>query len=308
MRILVLGAGAVGGYFGGRLAAAGADVTFLVRPARAAALNERGLIIESPMGDLRWPVQVATAGSLAEKFDTVLLTAKAYDLDQAIAAIRPAVGSNTVILPLLNGVLHLDRLDLAFGPERVLGGVAYIAATLTPDGIIRHLNSLHGMTFGELVGGITARVEAITRAFADTSLSASASADIMLDMWEKFVMIASLAGMNCLMRGSVGDVMAADDGEALMLEMLAECAAVATASGYPPRPAQYEQCRGMLTERGSRFSASMLRDLEAGMRTEGEQILGDMLRRARAHGISTPIVRAAFCHLQIHERRLAVQQ
>ena len=127
----------------------------------------------------------------------------------------------------------------------------------------------------------------------------------MLDMWEKFVMISSLAGMNCLMRGSVGDIMAADDGESLMLELLAECEAVAAASGYPPRPSQREQCRAMLTERGSNFSASMLRDLEAGLRTEGEQILGDMLRRARAIGIPAPLLRIAVCHLQVHERRLA---
>ena len=152
-------------------------MTFLVRPARAAALNERGLVIESPLGDLRLPVQAATADSLAGSFDMVLLTAKAYDLDQAIAAIRPAVGPGTAVLPVLNGLRHLDRLDAAFGPERVLGGVAYIAATLTADGTIRHLNRVHGITFGERAGGISDRVEAIARAFAETPVSASASAD-----------------------------------------------------------------------------------------------------------------------------------
>src|SRR5437016_3528209 len=122
-RFLVLGAGGVGGYFGGRLAEAKADVTFLVRPARAAALNEHSLVIESPLGDLRLPVRAATADSLGGVFDIVLLAAKAYDLDQAVAAIRPAVGSETAILPVLNGLGHLDRLDEAFGPDRVLGGV-----------------------------------------------------------------------------------------------------------------------------------------------------------------------------------------
>jgi 2-dehydropantoate 2-reductase len=307
MRILVLGAGAVGGYFGGRLAEAEADVTFLVRPARAAALNERGLVIESPMGDLRMPVQIATADTLAGTFDTVLVTAKAYDLDQAIAAIRPAVASGTAILPILNGIGHLDRLDAAFGPEHVLGGVAYIAATLTADGVIRHLNRVHGIAFGERSGRISDRVAAIARAFGATPVGASASDDIMLDMWEKFVMITSLAGMNCLMRGSVGDILVAEDGESLMLELLAECEAVASASGYPPRPRHREQCRAMLTERGSNFSASMRRDLEAGLRTEGDQVLGDMLRRARALGIATPLLRTAVCHLQVHERRLVAR-
>ncbi|HEU0215097.1 MAG TPA: 2-dehydropantoate 2-reductase [Stellaceae bacterium] len=308
MRILVLGAGAVGGYFGGRLAEAKADVTFLVRPQRAAALNARGLVIESPMGNLRLPVQVATADTLAGDFATVLLTAKAYDLEQAIAAIRPAVGPETAILPVLNGLGHLDRLDEAFGRERILGGVAYIAATLTADGAIRHLNRVHGITFGERSGGTSDRVAAIGRVFAPAVVSAPASTDIMRDMWEKFIMISSLAGMNCLMRGSVGEIMSADDGEGLMLELVSECEAVATASGYPPRPDQREQYRAMLTDRGSGFSASMQRDLEAGERTEGDQILGDMLWRARALGIPAPLLRLAVCHLQVHERRLAARR
>jgi 2-dehydropantoate 2-reductase len=307
-RFLVLGAGAVGGYFGGRLAEANADVTFLVRPARAAALGERGLVIESPLGDLRLPVRVATADTLSGNFDTVLLTAKAYDLEPAIAAIRPAVGPETAILPLLNGLEHLDRLDVAFGPEHVLGGVAYIAATLTAEGSIHHLNRVHAMVFGERSGATSRRVETIARAFAATPVSASASEDIMLEMWEKLILIGALAGMNCLMRGSVGDLLAADDGESLMLELLAECEAVAAASGYPPRSAHRQQCRQILTEQHSNFSASMLRDLEAGLRTEGDQILGDMLRRARIKGIAAPLLRTAACHLQVHERRLAARR
>jgi 2-dehydropantoate 2-reductase len=114
--------------------------------------------------------------------------------------------------------------------------------------------------------------------------------------------------MNCLMRGSVGDILAADEGERLMLELLAECEAVATASGFPPRERHREQSRAMLTERGSDFSASMRRDLEAGSRTEGDQVLGDMLRRARATEIDAPLLRTAVCHLQVHERRLAPRQ
>ena len=306
-RFLVLGAGAVGGYFGGRLAEAQADVTFLVRPARAAALNERGLVIESPRGDLRLPVRVATTDTLKGVFDTVLLTAKAYDLDQAIAAIRPTVGPGTEILPVLNGLWHLDRLDAAFGPERVLGGVAYIAATLTAEGTIRHLNRVHGIAFGERSGAVSRRVETIAGAFAATAVDASISDNILLDMWKKFVMISSLAGINCLMRGSVGDILAADEGESMMLELLAECEAVATASGFSPRKQHRKQCRAMLTERGSDFSASMRRDLDAGLRTEGDQVLGDMLRRARATGTETPLLRTAVCHLQVHERRLAAR-
>src|SRR5579864_1141810 len=126
MRFLVLGAGAVGGYFGGRLAEAGQDVTFLVRAPRAAALAENGLRIESPLGDFHVPVKVATADRVGGPYDVIILTAKHYDLDGAIDAIRPGVGRSTAILPLLNGLLHLDRLDRAFAAEQVLGGVAYV--------------------------------------------------------------------------------------------------------------------------------------------------------------------------------------
>ena len=299
----MLGAGAVGGYFGGRLVEAAADVTFLVRPARAAALKERGLLIESPAGDLHLPVQIATEDALPGSFDTVLLTAKAYDLDQAIATIRPAVGPATVILPILNGLGHLDRLDAAFGRERILGGVAYI--TLTAEGIIRHLNQVHGISFGERSGRVNARVEAIAETFLAARFEARASDNILLDMWEKFVMITSLAGMNCLMRGSVGEIIAAEDGESLMLELLSECEAVAIASGFAPCQRHREQCRAMLTERDSNTNASMRRDLEAGQRTEAEAILGDMLRRARAFRIATPVLTVAACHLRVHENRLA---
>jgi 2-dehydropantoate 2-reductase len=307
MRILVLGAGALGGYFGGRLAARGADVTFLVRPARQGALREHGLVIESPLGDLRLPARAVTAETLAGRFDMILLTAKSYDLDAAIAAIGPAVGPGSAILPLLNGMLHLDRLDAAFGPEPVLGGVAYIAATLTQTGIVRHLGGPAALACGERSGTLSERVRAIATAFAAAGVPVTASEAILSEMWEKFVMITALAGMTCLMRGSVGEIMRAADGESLMLALIEECEQVASASGYPPRPRPRAQYRALLTERGSDFSASMRRDLEAGQRTEYDAILGDMLRRARALGLAVPLLTTAFCHLDVHERRRTQQ-
>src|SRR5215472_9946049 len=187
MRMLVLGAGAVGGYFGGRLAQAGRDVTFLLRPARAALLAEKGLAVASPLGDFRVPVRAVTADRLERGYDLILLTAKHYDLDQAIDAIRPAVGTQTAILPLLNGLVHLDRLDAAVGAAHVLGGVAYVGAALLADGSIRHHNRLSGIAFGERAGGVSGRAAAIAEAFAGTLIEAPASAEVMLDMWEKFV-------------------------------------------------------------------------------------------------------------------------
>jgi 2-dehydropantoate 2-reductase len=308
MRFLVLGAGAVGGYFGGRLAEAGRDVTFLVRGGRAAALAEHGLKVDSPLGDFRVPVSLATAERVGGPYDVVLLTAKHYDLDAAIAAIRPGVGPDTAVLPLLNGLVHLSRLDAAFGARRVLGGVAYVGASLQPDGTIRHHNRLSGIAFGERSGDPgSKRARVIEAAFAGTLVSAPASDNIMLEMWEKFVMISAMAGMNCLLRGTVGDIAATEDGAALMLEALAECQAVAAASGFPVRAQSFERVQAMLTERGSINSASMRQDLEAGRRTEADAVVGDMLRRARGFGIATPLLRAAYCHLQVHENRLAAR-
>jgi 2-dehydropantoate 2-reductase len=307
MRVLVLGAGAVGGYFGGRLTEAGRDVTFLVRGPRAAALAEHGLRVASPLGDFQVPVNVATSDRVGGPYDLVLLTAKHYDLDAAIDAIRPGVGPNTAVLPLLNGLVHLDRLDAAFGPEHVLGGVAYVGAGLLPDGSIRHWNRLSGIAFGERSGDVSERARAIEALFAGSPVSAPANDNILQEMWEKFVMISAMAGMNCLMRGNVGEIVATDGGAALMKEALAECRAVAEAAGYPPRREARERVEAMVTEPGSVNSASMRQDLDAGRRTEADAILGEMLRRAKGFGIAAPLMRAAYTHLQVHENRLAAR-
>lgn len=305
MRILVLGAGAVGGYFGGRLAEAGRDVTFLVRPARAALLAEKGLVVASLLGDFTVRPQLATADTLHGPYDLVLLTAKHYDLDQAIEAIRPAVGPRTAVLPLLNGLVHLDRLATAFGDEAILGGVAYVGASLRPDGSINHHNRLSGIAFGERSGGLGERAKAISAEFADSKVSAPPSENVMLDMWEKFVMITTMAGMNCLMRGTIGDIAATEDGAALMLDLFAENQAVAKAAGYPLRQAYIDQISAMLTEKGSPNNASMHHDLAQGTRTEGAYIIGDMRRRAAALGVTTPLLRAVWTHLQVYENRRA---
>ena len=308
MRILVLGAGAVGGYFGGRLTEAGRDVTFLLRVQRATALAEHGLSVASPLGDFRVPVKVATADRVGGPYDLVLLTAKHYDLDQAIEAIRPGVGPGTAVLPLLNGLVHLDRLEAAFGKERVLGGVAYVGAVLQPDGSIRHHNRLSGIAFGERQGGVTERAKAIEAQFANTPVSAPASENILQEMWEKFVMMGAMGGMGCLLNGTVGEIVATDEGAALMVEALAECQKVAEAAGFPPRPQAREGVQAMLTEPGSVNSPSMRQDMVAGRRTEAEAIVGDMLSRARALGVATPLLRIAHTRLQVHENRVKAAQ
>lgn len=301
MRTLILGAGGIGGYFGGRLAEAGADVSFLVRSARADLLRARGLGIESPLGDTLVAVHVVEQA--ASPYDLVLLSCKAYDLDEAIRAIRPAVGPGTAIVPMLNGLAHLDRLDAAFGPEVVLGGLAHISAALAPDGTIRHLNKLQTLTLGIRTPDQAARCDAVEAGLRTASFDTRRSDDILQDMWEKFAFITAAAAVTCLMRANVGAIVDTADGERLTLALLAECDAVASASGHAPRAKAQGWARPFLTERGSDFTASMLRDLETGGRIEADHLQGDMIARGRSLGVPTDLLKVAYCHLQAYQNR-----
>lgn len=303
MKTLILGAGAVGGYFGGRMAEAGGDVSFLVRPQRAAVLAERGLVVRSRSGDIERPVTTVTRDTIPGPYDLVILSCKAYDLEDAMEAVAPAVGEGTAILPLLNGLVHMEALDARFGAARVLGGICHIGATMTDTGEIRHLNPLQVITVGHRSGAASSQAQTLADLLADTPVKVVVSDNIMLSMWEKFVMLASMAAVTCLMRARVGDIMETDEGEAITLETLDECVRVASAAGYEPREKVVEQSRKLQTERGSIFSASMLRDIEKGGLIEGEHIIGDMIARARQLGVSTPNLRLALCHVQAYERR-----
>ncbi len=304
MKILILGAGATGGYFGGRLAQAGADVTFLLRPRRAEQLARGGLVIRSPLGDATVPVNAITQSDLRPRYDIVLLTCKAYDLDDAIESIRAGVGSDTGIVPLLNGMRHVDRLREAFGEGGVLGGTCHIASTLSIDGEVLHLSDLNRIRFGELDGRQSARVQALADAFAHTGVDAAASGEILQEMWEKWVLLATLAATTCTLRGSVGDILAGPDGLRLIEDTLDACARIAAAEGHPPRPPALALARQLLGERGSVFTASMLRDIERGAdQIEGDHIVGDMLARGRRHGIEPPILLVADAHLRTYLAR-----
>ena len=300
MRLLVLGAGGIGGYFGGRLAQSGADVTFLVRDARAARLQAEGLVIESPLGDARLDVTTATPGMLVGVYDLVLLSCKAYDLDSAIDTIRPAVGPGTSIMPLLNGLAHVERLEAAFGAKPVLGGLAHISVTLLPDGRIRHLNKLSTLTYGARLPEQEAHCAAIEALLAPVNFEWQNSRTVMQDMWEKFVFITAAASMTCLMRAPVGDILQADDGERLILQVLGECGGVASASGFPVRDKAKDWARSALTQQGSPLTASMLRDLQSGAKIEADHLQGDMIRRAGAHDVDVALLRTAYCHLQAY--------
>ncbi len=303
MRILVVGAGAIGGYFGGRIAEAGEDVTFLVRPRRAAQVAADGLVVRSPRGDITRPVQTVQAGAVSGPYDAVVLTCKAYDLHNAIDAFAPAVGPGTAVLPLLNGMRHLDALAARFGAGAVLGGQCQIAATLEPDGTIRHLGELQALSLGERDGRMTPRVEALGAALA--GCGGRASETVMQDMWEKWVFLASLACLCSLMRAAVGDVVAAG-GTEIAQGLFDEAAGIAAGQGHAPRPAFAERMRGMLGQAGLALTASMLRDIERGNRIEAEHIVGDLIARGAA--ADARLLRIAFVHLKAYEARRAREQ
>ena len=303
MKILVLGAGAVGGYFGGRMAQAGADVTFLLRPKRAEALARDGLRIRSRFGDCTLNVRCLTADQVSAQFDVALLTAKAFDLDSAMEAVAPGLHARGLVLPLLNGMSHLARLDERFGRGRVLGGVAYIAATLAPDGDIRHLNDFHRLVFGARSAEQRAACDALAGALAGVTFDWQQRDDVEQAMWDKWVLLASLAGITCLMRAPIGDIVATADGARLTQALLAECAAVAKAMEYATPEKMLANYRDMLTQKDSAFSASMLRDVESGGPTEGDHILGALLSLARERRVPTPLLEIATTHLAAYAAR-----
>ncbi|RDS85803.1 2-dehydropantoate 2-reductase [Dyella psychrodurans] len=304
MKILMVGAGATGGYFGGRLLESGQDVTFLVRSRRAESLARTGLVIRSATGDFTAPLpKTVQADALHQAFDLIVVSCKAYHLPQVIEDMAPAVGPQTTILPLLNGMRHLDLLDARFGAERVLGGQCVIAATLDADGAVRHLNTSHSLTFGERDGSRSARVEQIAQAMAKARFEPRLSTTILQDMWDKWVFLASLAGITCLMRAPVGDIMAAPGGKQATLGLLDDCRRVAEAHGHAPSEAVLQRARSVLTEQGSTLTASMLRDLEQGGAIEADHIVGDLLARGEASGLDLPMLRVAYAHLKAYEAR-----
>jgi 2-dehydropantoate 2-reductase len=303
MRILVVGAGAIGGYFGGRLLEAGRDVTFLVRPRRGAQLAKTGLIIRSRFGDVDAPAPPTIAAeALREPFDLILLSCKAYDLESAADSFAPAVGANTAILPLLNGMAHMDFLTGRFGGAAVLGGQCVISTTLDEEGRILHLNDTHGLSFGERDGAVSARAKTIAATLSGARFESRLSEAILQEMWEKWVLISTTAGITCLMRANVGDIMAAAAGD-LATALLDECAAIAAAQGVTPRESTMVRTRTMLTTPGSAFAASMLRDIERGAPIEADHIIGDLLRRGAAQPRDYPLLRIAYAHLKAYEAR-----
>jgi len=304
VRLLVVGAGSTGGYFGGRLAQAGRDVTFLVRAARAARLRQSGLRILSPHGDATLQPKIVTPETLAGTYDAVLLTVKAYQLEAAMEDFAPAVGPETMILPVLNGMRHMDLLAQRFSPHNLVGCAAKVSATLDDDGRVVQLATMQSLTYGELDGEPTPRMAALDEFMRAAPIGAQLSPAIRREMWEKWVFLASLAAINCLTRGTIGEVEACPGGAAFALRMLDEVVAIVAAVGVAPSAGLLAGARAMLTEKGSHLAASMFRDLQGGKPTEAEAIVGDLIRRGAKVGVNAPLLSAAYVCLAVHQNRI----
>lgn len=309
MRILILGAGAMGGYYGGRLieAKAGADVTFLVREGRKAQLAEKGLVIDSPaFGNFTTPVHAVTGADLGREkpFDVVLFTCKAYDLASAVDAIAPAVSDTTAVLPVLNGMSHMETLNSRFGETRVWGGVAKIAAQMLADGTIKHLNDWRELMFGAQSGEITPAVEAFAAAFGTSAVKAVPVANIKQAMWEKCVHLSTVAAMTSLMRASIGEIVRGGGSE-LMLEALSANAEIAAREGHRPSDTFLDDYGRMFTDPTIPYGASMLRDMERGGQIESDHIVGFMREKARKYGIPARLLDISYVHLKAYEQRRA---
>jgi 2-dehydropantoate 2-reductase len=303
MRILVVGAGAVGGYFGGRLAQAERDVTFLVRPRRAEQIRVDGLRILSPYhGDFTLLPKAITAAQIVSPYDIILLSVKSYALAAAIDDFAPAVGPQTVIIPVLNGMHHIDVLTERFGANAVLGGVCYVATEIDSQGRVIQLADFQSLIYGEFDGKKTTRIEAVHQAFQGAAFNNAISEDISLDMWKKWVFLASIGAVTCLLGGSIGEIVAVPGGADSSLSVLRECAAIARACGYPLSKTFITEKRAQLTAPSSSLTSSMYRDRKEQAPVEVDSILGDLIERGSKHGVSAPLLQAAFVMLTIYQR------
>jgi len=304
MRILIVGAGAVGGYFGSRLAQAGRDVTFLVRPARAKQLRRDGLRIISPHGDAVLSPKVVSAEEIDTPYDLVFLSVKAYALEAAMNDFAAAVGRETMILPVLNGMRHIDLLAKRFGEHAVTGGVCLVAAEIDDQGRIVQLADVQRLVYGERNGESTPRLKTLDATLRGAGFDARLSSDIMQAMWEKWIQLASLGAITCLMRGTIGEIVAAPGGTELPIALLNESAAVASACGRKPSEDFLSRNAAAMTKPGSSLTSSMYRDLRKGAPVEADHILGDLIERGSVHGVATPLLKAALVNLRVYQDRL----
>lgn len=304
MKILMVGAGAVGGLFGSYLHNhPGVELEWLVRPARLQQLQASGLTVVTPDHKRHFAPVLKTREQLQPGYDLIILTSKAYSLDSVIEDIRPIVSAETRILPLLNGLAHLDRLDQVFSPQQVLGGIAKTIATLADPHTVDVNNRFSSVTVGARCPEQQDFVGELSQLLVAAGVTLDDGSDIMAAMWDKFCRMSALGAANCLLQGTVGEYMRSDEGGDIALQLFAECTHTAALSGYPLADEAITGFRRAMTNPKSSFNSSMYRDLCQGLPIEGDHLVGDMLARARQHGMEAPILRVANAVLQTYQAR-----
>ncbi len=310
MRILVVGAGAVGGFVAARLADAGEDVTVLVRERWVAPLRERGIVVRDGSGERATPVTVVSAplsGPLPEPYDAVVVAVKAGGLRAVLDDVAAAVAPGGLVVPFLNGMGHLPLLVDRLG-DAVVGGVVRVATEREDDGGIRLLAPMFDVEIGELSGHASPRVDALVAAFGRAGAQAEARGDITAAMWAKWVFIASLGASTVLMRAPVGAIVARPGGDAFARAVLDEAAAVAAAAGYPVDGGALAANEKVVTTPGSSLTSSLSRDLVAGRPVEVDAVLGDLVDRAGVRQVPVPLLAAAALALRVHNASLPARR
>jgi 2-dehydropantoate 2-reductase len=305
MRMLIVGAGAIGGFYGAHLANAGREVTFLVRPKRAEQLRQTGLQLKSPKGDISLMPKLVTADRLDGTYDVILVAVKAFSLEAVIADMAPAVGPNSMILAPLNGMKHMDLLTARFGKGLVMGCAAKIAVDLDADGSINHFAPLEDIAYGEMDGSKSQRLAALDAFMQGAGFTARLVPDIARELWEKWILLSGLGGINSLMRGNIGEVEAAPGGTAFVHQLLDEIVAIVSKVGIAPGPQFLGFAKGAMTAKGSAMTSSMYRDLAKGAAVEADEIIGDLVARGAAAGIAAPMLSAVYANLCVYQARIA---
>ena len=303
MKILVLGVGGIGGFFGGYLHEIGADVTFLVRPKRRALLQANGLRIISPLGNLNLDPKLVLSDELKPVYDIILISCKTYDLDQAIIDLRPTKGRG-LIIPFLNGVTHMKKLDEEFGQDNVMGGVAHISSTVNKDGTIEHFSEFKKLTFGNRDLSKNNALKEFAEVCAKTQFDMTLSDDINLDLWKKWVFISTVAGATTLFSCSLGEIVKSDFGKQIIIDLFNECRSIAKLYKYDYEDSEADIILKTITTPGSPIKASMQRDVEKKSFTEHEQIFGDLINKGQKYSFDCPILMSCYVRMNVYQRNL----
>jgi 2-dehydropantoate 2-reductase len=302
MKIIVMGTGGVGGYFGAQLAKAGHEVGFVARGRHLAAIRENGLKVLSEFGGATiHPARASDRPGDLGVADIVLFCVKAYDTESAAELIKPVVGPETGVIPFLNGIAHMDVLQRVLGAGHVIGGVANISALIEAPGMIRHFATMQILRVGELDNSASPRIQAFRAACAEAGIDAPVPENIERELWQKFVMICTLAGANCLTRLPLGACRSDPATRALMVELAGEVVAVARALGKPLPEDQVDRTMALLDMLPETMKASILAALERGEKLEASALNGSVARLGAETGVATPMNRAVYAALAPHE-------